>query len=87
MAALACAAFGIIGYHVDEVRLYGVEAIFFLATMFLVLSIYLRSNAKDKKQDPQAVEIDLSLFHTDRVFNIGATAIILVLVAMYYFLW
>ena len=55
--------------------------------MFLVLSIYLRSNAKDKVQDPQAVDIDLSLFRTDRVFNIGATAIIVALVLMYYFLW
>ena len=87
VVALLCAAFGVFGYHVDELRLYGVEAIFFLATMFLVLSIYLRSNAKDKVQDPQAVDIDLSLFRTDRVFNIGATAIIVALVLMYYFLW
>ena len=87
VAALACAAFGIIGYQVDTLRLYGVEAIFFLATMFLVLSIYLRSNAKDKKQDPRAVEIDLSLFKTDRAFNIGATIIIVALVIMYTLLW
>ncbi|MBO7458070.1 MAG: sodium/solute symporter [Paludibacteraceae bacterium] len=87
VAALACAAFGIIGYQVDTLRLYGVEAIFFLATMFLVLSIYLRSNAKDKKQDPKAVEIDLSLFKTDRAFNIGATIIIVALVIMYTLLW
>lgn len=85
--ALACAAFGFIGCRVDTLRLYGVEAIFFLATMMLVLSVYLRSNAKDKVQDPQAVDIDLSLFRTDRVFNIGATMIILALIFMYLFLW
>ena len=82
VVALACAAFGFIGYRVDTLRLYGVEAIFFLATMMLVLSVYLRSNAKDKVQDPQAVDIDLSLFRTDRVFNIGATMIILALIVM-----
>ena len=87
VCALACAAFGIIGYQVDTLRIYGVEAIFFLATMFIVLSIYLRSNAKDKVQDPQAVDIDLSLFHTERAFNIGAMAIIVTLVAMYIILW
>ena len=87
VVALACAAFGFIGYRVDTLRLYGVEAIFFLATMMLVLSVYLRSNAKDKVQDPQAVDIDLSLFRTDMVFNIGATMIILALIFMYLFLW
>ncbi len=87
VCALAAAAFGIIGYQVDELRLYGVEAVFFLATMFVVLGIYLRSNAKDKVQDPQAVDIDLSLFRTDRAFNIGAIAVLVVLVVLYTLLW
>ena len=87
VCALAAAAFGIIGYHDDDLRRYGVEAVFFLATMFIVLSIYLRSNAKDKVQDPQAVDIDLSLFHTDRAFNIGAIAVLVVLVVLYTLLW
>ena len=87
VCALAAAAFGIIGYQDDDLRLYGVEAIFFLATMFIVLSIYLRSNAKDKVQDPQAVDIDLSLFHTDRAFNIGSVAVLVVLIVLYTLLW
>ena len=87
VCALAAVAFGIIGYHDDDLRRYGVEAVFFLATMFIVLSIYLRSNAKDKVQDPQAVDIDLSLFHTDRAFNIGSVAVLVVLVVLYTLLW
>ncbi len=87
VCALAAAAFGIIGYQDDDLRLYGVEAVFFLATMFVVLGIYLRSNAKDKVQDPQAVDIDLSLFRTDRAFNIGAIAVLVVLVVLYTLLW
>ncbi len=87
VGALLAAAFGIIGYQDDDLRLYGVEAVFFLATMLLVLSIYLRSNAKDKVQDPQAVDIDLSLFHTDRAFNIGSVAVLVVLIVLYTLLW
>ena len=87
VGALLAAAFGIIGYQFDDLRLYGVEAVFFLATMLLVLSIYLRSNAKDKVQDPQAVDIDLSLFRTDRAFNIGAIAVLAILVILYTLLW
>lgn len=87
VGALLAAAFGIIGYQDEDLRLYGVEAVFFLATMLLVLSIYLRSNAKDKVQDPQAVDIDLSLFHTDRAFNIGSIAVLVVLVVLYTLLW
>jgi SSS family solute:Na+ symporter len=61
----------------------GFEGIFFLATMFLVLSIYLKSNAKDKVQDPKAIEIDLSLFRTNTQFNIGAFGIIVLLAILY----
>lgn len=65
----------------------GFEGIFFLATMFLVLSIYLKSNAKDKVQDPKAIEIDLSLFRTNTQFNIGAFGIIALLAILYITLW
>ena len=65
----------------------GFEGIFFLATMFLVLSIYLKSNAKDKVQDPKAIEIDLSLFRTNTQFNIGAFGIIVLLAILYITLW
>ncbi len=65
----------------------GFEGIFFLATMFLVLSIYLKSNAKDKVQDPKAIEIDLSLFRTNTQFNIGAFGSIVLLAILYITLW
>jgi SSS family solute:Na+ symporter len=66
---------------------YGFSAIFFLAAILLVLSIYLRSNAVDKVQDPNAVAIDLKLFNCDRAFNVGAIGVIVILAILYIALW
>jgi len=78
---------GIWGMMKAELRAYGFEAMFFLASMFFALSIYLRSNAKDKIQDPKAVDIDLKLFRTDSTFKIGAYGVILILAILYIALW
>lgn len=78
---------GIWGMMKVELRAYGFEAMFFLASMFFALSIYLRSNAKDKIQDPKAVDIDLKLFRTDSTFKIGAYGVILILAILYIALW
>ncbi len=78
---------GIWGMRDSELRAYGFEAIFFLASMLFALSIYLRSNAKDKVQDPKAVEIDLKLFRTDSSFKIGAYGVIIILTILYIALW
>ena len=78
---------GIWGMMKADLRAYGFEAMFFLASMFFALSIYLRSNAKDKIQDPKAVDIDLKLFRTDSAFKIGAYGVILILAILYIALW
>ena len=78
---------GIWGMMNADMRAYGFEAMFFLASMFFALSIYLRSNAKDKIQDPKAVDIDLKLFRTDSAFKIGAYGVILILTILYIALW
>ncbi len=78
---------GIYGMTDEDLRDYGFEAIFFLASMFFALSIYLRSNAKDKIQDPNAVDIDLKLFRTDSSFKIGAYGVIIILTILYIILW
>jgi len=78
---------GIWGMMKPELRAYGFEAMFFLASMFFALSMYLRSNAKDKIQDPKAVDIDLKLFRTDSAFKIGAYGVIIILAILYIALW
>ena len=75
------------GGHLESLQFYGFEAIFFLAAAFVVLGIYLHSNAKDKVQDEKALSVDLSLFRTDRTFNIGAICVIAILAVLYIILW
>ena len=72
---------------IEFLQIYGFEAIFFLAAMLLTLGFYLRSNANDSVQDHKAVGTDLELFHTDKVFNIGALAVIAILAILYISLW
>jgi len=68
-------------------RSWGFEAMLFFAAILGVLGLYLRSNAKDKYQNAKAVGIDLTLFQTDRTFNIGAICVIVILAILYVFLW
>ena len=85
--AAVCLITAIIGVINPVLRGWGFEAMFFLAAILAVLGFYLRSNAKDKVQDAKAVGIDLELFHTDNVFNIGALGVIVILAVLYIALW
>lgn len=87
IAAAICLAIGIAGMCSPYMRSWGIEPIFFLAAMFAVLAIYLKSNAKDKVQDEKALSIDLSLFETDKTFKIGSALVIALLVILYIALW
>ena len=87
IAGVICLAVGILSMFSHELRCYGFEAIFFLALMFISIGIYLRSNAKDKVEDPKSIGIDIAIFRTDKAFNIGAIAIIVILTILYVALW
>ncbi len=87
VAALVCLVLGVIGISNTTLKNNGFEAFFFLMAMFLTISIYLKSNATDKVQDPKAVKIDLAVFRTDAAFNWGAIGVIVILTILYYFLW
>ena len=87
VAALVSLVLGIVGVTNEALRNNGFEAFFFLTAMFLTISIYLKSNATDKVQDPKAVKIDLAVFRSDAAFNWGAIGVIVILTILYYFLW
>ena len=87
VGALVCLVLGVIGVLDPTLKNNGFEAFFFLTAMFLTISIYLKSNATDKVQDPKAVKIDLSVFHSDAAFNWGAVGVIVILTILYYTLW
>ena len=80
-------AVGIVSMFSYELRCYGFEAIFFLALMLLSIGIYLRSNAKDKVEDPKSIGIDIAIFRTDKAFNLGAIGVVVILTILYIVLW
>ena len=72
----------------DTLHIYGMEgAMAFFAAMMATIGYYLRSNALDTVQDKKLVEIDLDIFKTDKTFNIGACAVIILLTILYLALW
>ncbi len=85
--SLICLVVGIVAMFNETLRNYGFEALFFLAVMLFILNVYLRSNAKDKVQDFNAVGIDIAIFRTDKAFNLGALGVIIILVILYIALW
>ena len=87
VGALVSLVCGIIGVTEPALRNYGFEAFFFLCALFVTITIYLRSNAKDPVQDPKAVKIDLAVFRSDAAFNWGALGVVAILVILYYTLW
>ena len=86
-ASLVCYITGCISMFSEVCVNYGFEAIFFFATMLLVLSIYLRSNAKDKVEDIKSMGIDLTAFRTDKFFNYGALCIMVIITILYACFW
>ena len=84
VVSLVC---GVVGVLTPSLKNVGFEAFFFLFAMFLTIAIYLYSNAKDKVQDPKAVKIDLTVFHSDAAFNWGAVGVVVILLILYIALW
>jgi len=87
ICAIVCLVIGAFAMLSGELQDYGFEAIFFLALMFFSIYMYLHSNAKDKVKDPNAVDIDISIFKTDKAFNLGALGVIVILTILYIVLW
>ena len=90
MFCVAIVSFGLFigGFFNETMHVHGFEgAMVFFAALMITIGIYLRSNALDKVQDPKRVAIDLDIFKTDRIFNIGAAVVILNLLILYIVLW
>ena len=78
----------IAGFFNESMHMLGFEGAWvFFAAITATIGIYLRSNALDKVQDPKLVAIDLNVFHTDKIFNIGAIGVIVILTILYVALW
>lgn len=87
VGAIICFVVGIISFFSVDMQNLGFEAVFFLGAMLLSIFIYLRSNALDKVEDVKSIGVDIEIFRTNSSFNIGAAAVILILVVLYIILW
>ena len=87
VAAVSIALFAA-SFFSETLAVYGVAgAMIFFAAITATIGFYLRSNALDKVQDPKLVAIDLSIFETDKAFNIGAFGVIAIITFLYIVLW
>ena len=87
VAAVSVALFAASFFN-DTLAVHGVAgAMVFFAAITATIGFYLRSNALDKVQDPKLVAIDLSIFETDKAFNIGAFGVIAIITFLYIVLW
>ena len=48
---------------------------------------HLISNALDEVEDARSIGVETKIFKTDRVFNLGAAGVIIILCILYKLLW
>ncbi|GAB3648305.1 sodium/sugar symporter [Echinicola sediminis] len=82
---LICAILGFALF--DSYAYLGIESIFMIGALFLMLGIILYTNIKMSTADPKSFNIDPQLFNTATPFNIGAAGLVLIVGLLYYFFW
>ncbi len=65
----------------------GFQAFIFFGVLVGGQAIWLYSDARDKKADPKALPVDLTLFHTSKSYNAWAFVICAIVAALYVILW
>ena len=65
----------------------GFQAFIFFGVLVGCNAVWLYSNSKDKKADPKALPVDLTLFNTTRGYTYGTIGICLITMILYILLW
>ncbi len=65
----------------------GFQAFFFFGVIVGCPAVWLISNSKDTRRDVKAIPVDLTLFHTNKGYKIGAFCIIAIVAVLYVILW
>ena len=65
----------------------GFQAFFFFGVIVGCPAVWLVSNSNDKLRDQKSIPVDLSLFHTNKGYKIGAFCIIAIVALIYVVLW
>jgi SSS family solute:Na+ symporter len=65
----------------------GFQAFIFFGVLVGCNAVWLKSNATDRKRDPKALPINLSLFATTRGYTYGTIGIVVITALLYAILW
>ncbi|MFT2009089.1 sodium:solute symporter family transporter [Pontibacter sp. 13R65] len=85
LLGLICLIVGVL--YSDTYSYLGMESIYTLATIFVMLGIILYTNVKMDTADEKAIVSDPSLFKTGAPFNVAAAGIVAIIGTLYYFFW
>ena len=83
--ALFCFVIGLL-YSADYSYL-GIESIYTLSMIFLMLGIIVYTNTKIDTADKKSIISDPVLFKTQAAFNVAAGGILAIIGTLYYFFW
>ena len=85
LLALICLVIGIL--YSAEYSYLGIESIYTLSMIFLMLGVIIYTNTKMDTADKKAIVSDPVLFKTKSAFNLGAGGILAIIGTLYYFFW
>ena len=83
----AALVLGCMSFVYKDMRDLGFEAFLFMGVFLYCIYKFLISNALDEVEDARSIGVDTKIFKTDRIFNLGAAGVILILCILYKLLW
>ena len=83
----AALVLGFMSFIYKDMRDLGFEAFLFMGAFLYCIYKFLISNALDEVEDARSIGVETKIFKTDRVFNLGAAGVIIILCILYKLLW
>ena len=83
----AALVLGFMSFIYKDMRDLGFEAFLFMGVFLYCIYKFLVSNALDEVEDRKSIGVETKIFKTDRIFNIGAAGVIIILCILYKLLW
>ena len=83
----AALVLGFMSFLYNDMRDLGFEAFLFMGAFLFCIYKFLVSNALDEVEDVRSIGVETKIFKTDRIFNLGAAGVIIILCILYKLLW
>ncbi|NQT77490.1 MAG: sodium/solute symporter [Bacteroidetes bacterium] len=74
-------------FTVQAYAFLGIESIFMFGTLLLLLGLILHWNTKLSFKNSKALHINMELYKTGTIFNIGAIGIMIIIITLYALFW